>query len=243
MRCDERGDDVVELTISGPGRNALGTKVMNECIAKLEAADGRPVLLTGEGLAFSAGLDLKEVAGLDRHRAEEFLNVLDALVLALYTYPGPTVALVNGHAIAGGCVLALACDYRVATADKATRIGLNEVALGLQFPPAILELVRRRISPMHLETVVLGAGLFEPTEALRLGLVDAVREDPREHACAALAALAAHPTDAYAETKKSLRPKLHGRPGEESHFRQHGLSSWVSPELKVRIASLLAKKK
>lgn len=237
---------MVKLTLSGSGRNALSTAVMTACLAELDAAGGRPLLLSGEGPAFSAGLNLKEVAALDLAGAERFLEVLCRLVDALYRYPAPTVAYVNGHAIAGGCVLALACDYRVAapaSGPDAPRIGLNEVGLGLRFPPAILDLVRRRVPPQHLETVVLGAGLFAPAEALSLGLLDAVREDAHEHARATLTALAAHPAAAYAAAKRALRPALAGSPAELADFAEGGLESWVSPELKARIAALLAPKK
>ena len=94
-----------ELTISGPGKNALGTDVMNALLEGLAEADGRPLLLRGEGDAFSAGLNLKEIASLDPPGMKAFLTKLRDLTTQLFDYPGPTVALVNGHAIAGGCVL------------------------------------------------------------------------------------------------------------------------------------------
>lgn len=232
---------MIEVVLSGPGRNALGMRTMQACLDALEAASGAPVLLTGDGPAFSAGLDLKEVSAFTTETSKTFLALLDRLVDALYSYPGPTAALVNGHAIAGGAVLALCCDYRVAVDDPGVRIGLNEVALGLRFPPAILELVRRRIPAQHLETVVLGAGLFSPREALRLGFLDAVEEAPRPRAEAVLSMLANHPRDAYADTKLALRPKLAGRPQEVAAFEERGIASWSSPELKARIAAILKK--
>ena len=124
------------------------------------------------GETFSAGLDLKEVAGLDAAGTERYLLLLDDLIDALYGYPGPTVAAVNGHAIAGGCVLAICCDLRVMADDTKLRIGLNEVALGLEFPPKILALARRRISRRWIDRVLLEAGLHAPAAALELGLVD-----------------------------------------------------------------------
>jgi enoyl-CoA hydratase len=227
-----------ELVLSGPGLNALGTRLMETILAKLDEAGGAPVLLTGEGPAFSAGLDLKEVAALDLPAAETFLRVLERMVDTLYRYPGPTVAFVNGHAIAGGCVLALACDARVSNSASAARMGLNEVALGLQFPPSILDLVRRRVPPQHLETVVLGAALHLPDEAKQLGLLDVVVEDAHAHARAMVRKLGAHPPAAYAAAKRALRPALAGRPDEVRAFLDEGLASWVSPELKATIARM-----
>ncbi len=230
-----------ELALSFPGKNALGTRAMETILAKLDEARGRPLLITGEGNAFSAGLDLKEVAGFDLAAAQSFLSLLERMVDALYRYPGPTVALVNGHAIAGGCVLTLACDARIVADVQSARIGLNEVALGLRFPPSILELARRRIPPNHLATVVLGAGLHRPDEALRLGMVDTVSSDARALAETTLAALAAHPAAAYVDAKNALCPKLAGRPDELEAFQKSGLQSWVSPELKATIAKMLKK--
>ena len=108
---------------------------MESVIARLRDAAGEPVLVTGAGDAFSAGLNLKEVAALDRHAGERFLGVLEDMVEALFTYPGPMVAAVNGHAIAGGCVVALAAEHRVLASAPQIRIGMNEVALGLEYPP------------------------------------------------------------------------------------------------------------
>jgi len=134
-----------ELVISSTARNAVSTALLEALARDLAAAGGEPVLLSGAGTVFSAGLDLREVAQLDLPGARRLLAALEGVVEALYTYPAPTVALVNGHAIAGGCVLALCCDHRVMTADPGARIGLNEVALGLVFPPKTLAMVRARL--------------------------------------------------------------------------------------------------
>lgn len=231
----------VQVEITGPGKNALGTPVMEELQARLDAAAGRPLLLTGAGDAFSAGLNLKEVASLDEPGMDAFLRRLERLVATLWSYPGPSVALVNGHAIAGGCILALCCDQRLALAQPKLRIGLNEVALGLRFPPSILRLVRTRLSPAHLDEVLLGAGLHGPQDALRLGLVDELVEgDGLEQARARLSALAAHPPDAYAATKAQLRPALIDA-ASDAAFRAI-LPTWTSPELKARIAAILKPK-
>src|SRR5881227_3909428 len=133
---------MIEITLNGPGKNALGSTMMQFVIDGLAAARGEPVLLTGTGDALSAGLDLREVASLDAAGIARFLELLATMTSALYTYPGPLVALVNGHAIAGGCIVAMACDWRVAPRGVKMKMGLNEVALGLRYPPAIMALVK-----------------------------------------------------------------------------------------------------
>lgn len=229
-----------EITLSGPGKNSLGTSMMDFLLEQLRQADGRPVLLTGAGDAFSAGLNLIEVASLDIPGMEAFLRKLELMCATLYTYPGPTVALVNGHAIAGGCILALACDYRVAAPNPKMKIGLNEVALGLRFPPFIMKMVRQRIPNQHLEEVILGAGLHGPESALRLGMIDEIAEDAAGVARARLAALAAHPARGYAGAKADLRGTDAGISAEEERrFLADVLPAWTSDELKARLRAAL----
>lgn len=231
-----------EVILSAPGKNAIGSQVMRQLLSELEGAGGEPLLLTGAGDAFSAGLDLKEVLSLDEPGMAVFLGLLEDLTRALYEYPGPTVALVNGHAIAGGAVLAMCCDHRVAPSDMKGRIGLNEVALGLRFPPRILKLARARVPERHLGRVVLGAELFDARTALEVGLLDELSDDASARAGERLAALSAHPPDAYARAKHLLRGGvLAVTPEEEARFAREDLPSWTSEALRERIRALLGR--
>jgi enoyl-CoA hydratase len=196
---------MIEIRMDGAGKNALGTDMMLFLLERLKGAAGKPVLLTGNGDAFSAGLNLKEVAALNADKMLAFLKTFEECMAALYLYPGPVVAAVNGHAIAGGCVLTLCCDHRVMTSNPRAKIGLNETALGVRFPPRTLVAVRRRLAPQHADRVLLGAELFSPSVALGLGLVDEIADDSITAAYFRLQALAAHPSEAYAQTKADLR--------------------------------------
>jgi enoyl-CoA hydratase len=231
-----------EITMSGPAKNALGTTMLTWLLERLEAAAGEPVLLTGSGDAFSAGLNLKEVASHDPPAMERFLTLLERCMSAFYLYPGPVVALVNGHAIAGGAVLMLTCDHRVATRDPRARIGLNEVALGVRYPPRVLRLVTDRLPRPSLERVVLGADLFEPAAALALGLVDEITDDAANVARAHLERLARHPKDAYAAAKRALRGSvdtdLVTDEAEAAWFRE-AAPTWTSSALKERVLAAL----
>lgn len=226
--------------MDGPGKNSLGSEMMDFLLARLGEANGKPVLLTGKGDAFSAGLNLKEVASLDRAGMEAFLTKLERLMSALFLYPGPTVALVNGHAIAGGGLLTLCCDHRIAAKNPKAKIGLNEVALGLRFPPQVMGIVVYRTRAF--EEVVLGAELFDPDNALRVGLVDEVREDARAAAEKRIALLASHPPAAYAAAKATLRnPAIAVERDSLEKFFADALPAWTSPELKAKIAAVLAR--
>lgn len=231
-----------ELVMSAPGKNALGHELMEWMLGQLDAAGAAPILLRGAGDVFSAGLNLKEVASLDRPGMEHFLQTLERLVERLYVHPAPVVACVNGHAIAGGCVLALCADYRVAVDRPEVRIGLNEVALGLPFPPKVLTVVRRRVPARALERVVLGAALHPPRIALELGLVDEVSADAPELARARVVALADHPAETYAATKRALRGAALTLSSEDEHrFRHELVPAWCAPEVKERVLGVLTR--
>lgn len=228
------------IVFSGPGKNALSTDLMGRALEALHDAKGEPVFLTGEGDAFSAGLNLKEVTSLDDAGLARFLGVLEELVKTLYEYPAPVVAWVNGHAIAGGCVMALCADLRVMTARPGARIGLNEVALGLRFPPLTYAMVRARLAGPSLTRVLLESGLYEAHEALGLGLVDVVGEEA--DARARFEAMVTHPREVFAETKQLVRGRLEATEEERRRFVEHTLPRWASDEQRARLRGLLEKR-
>lgn len=235
---------MIEVVLSGPGKNALSTALMLAVREQLDRAEGAPVLLRGEGDTFSAGLNLVEVGGLDAAGMDTFLTALEDLLHALYNYPGPTVALVAGHAIAGGCLVAMCCDHRVCADDPRLKIGLNEVALGLHFPPQVLALARRRLAPQAFDEAILGARLYGPQEALRVGYVDEVASDAAAVARARLEELARHPREAYLAAKRSIRGGvLDADVARRRAAREALLPVWTAPELRARIQGFLAARK
>jgi enoyl-CoA hydratase/carnithine racemase len=235
---------MIEIRMDGPGKNSLGTAMMTFLIERLRDAAGAPVLLTGAGDAFSAGLNLKEVAGLDEAGMLAFLRLLEDCMSAVYLYPGPTVAAVNGHAIAGGCVLALCCDHRVMTKEPRAKIGLNETALGLRFPPRVLAIVRARLSRRHETRVLLGADLVGAEGALSLGLVDEIADDPVAAARARLQVLASHPAEAYALNKQDLRgaaPSDLCPDDQQDRALRAASKLWCGPAVKKKILRALGR--
>lgn len=232
-----------ELLISFPAKkNATSTATLEALARDLAAAGNAPILLTGAGNVFSAGLDLDEVASLDEAGARRLLEALEGIVEKLFLHPAPTVALVNGHAIAGGCVLALCCDHRVALADPRARIGLNEVAAGLAFPPKTLAMIRARLGTERAEPVILGARLHDPAGALAAGLVDEVADDARSVALARLEALSRHPREAYARAKRALRGRaLEISEAERRELEQEIMPRWCSEETRAAARRLLGR--
>jgi enoyl-CoA hydratase/carnithine racemase len=233
---------MVEITMARPAKNALGTGTMEYLLEQIDGAGGKPILLTGTGDSFSAGLDLKEVVSLDARGMESFLRLLERLMSTLFLYPGPVVALVNGHAIAGGCVLTLCADHRVAATSPTSKIGLNELALGLRFPAQVMAIVRHRVPPQHVEKVVLGGGLFDPARAHALGLVDEVADDARAAAERELGERAAHDAGAYAAAKAALRGDVLP-PEDDEKFAREVLPTWTSPAIREAVSRVLSRKR
>jgi enoyl-CoA hydratase len=184
--------------------NVLDLEHLEELTAAFNGlAEADAVVLTGAGRTFSAGVDLRRILDGGRDYVAEFLPALSAALRAVFDHPRPVVAAVNGHAIAGGCVLAAACDRRLMSAGT---IGVTELLVGVPFPAAVLGAVRFAVGPRTADLVLTGQRL-SPAEALAVGLVDEVVE-PDELLPRALdqaRQLARIPAGTFTMTKRQLR--------------------------------------
>jgi enoyl-CoA hydratase len=209
----ESQNGVAVVTLNRAPVNALSTTFLEQLDKTLEALEEDPqiraLVLTGAGKAFSAGLDLKEVPGYTVEEQRSLIRTLGRALGRLYGFPRPTVAAVNGHAIAGGLILALATDRRLAASDpdREPQLGLTEVQVGIPFPAAPLAVVQAELSPQAARTLVLGAGLHSATEALNLGVVDEIHPaaDLLPRALETARRLAELPAATYARVKGQLR--------------------------------------
>lgn len=177
----------------------------------LDGGDVRGLVLTGSGKAFSAGVDLKRVVAGGAAYVAEFVPALVAAFRAVFDVGKPVVAAIGGHAIAGGFVLAAACDHRITSGGT---IGLPELRVGVPFPDAALEVVRYALGPVAARRVVLDAANRGPADALALGLVDELCEPDalRARAIAAAAELCDRvPADTFRHTKAQLHREIDER--------------------------------
>jgi enoyl-CoA hydratase len=166
----------------------------------------RAVVLTGSGRVFSAGVDLLRLLDGGPDYIRQFLPALSAMLAAVFTHPKPVVAAINGHAVAGGCVLACAADRRMMARD-AGRIGVTELLVGVPFPAAAMEIMRRATAPQYFEDAILSGATYNPPEAVARGLVHDI-VDPHElldRAIDAANTLAALSPAAFAITKRQTR--------------------------------------
>lgn len=213
-----------EFVLRGRGPNTMTLSSLKEFKQFLGDNPDQPLLITGEGRAFSAGLDID---ALIRDDPRQVSDTIEALAAALFLHPAPTVAAVNGHAIAGGCALLQACDLRIARADPAIKIGMPGVALGINYPPKLASILRYRIPANSLDRVLLEADNHSPQQALQLGLLDQLADDEMSVARERLAHLSGHPRAAYAEAKRVLRAQaLHVSDAERAHFQAQFAAHW-----------------
>jgi enoyl-CoA hydratase len=203
------GDGVRILTLNRPPANAINAEFLAalgaQCKAAGEDETVRAVIVEGNGRFFSGGLDLKETAS-GANRVGNLAGSQDDGLFMLWTLPKPTVAMVNGHAIAGGVIIALACDFRI-TQFGGHRLGLNEVAIGLAFPRGAFEIARLAFNNEQLRWTMLEAGLFDAGGAKAMGIVDEIVEPARLETRSIEVAkrLGANGRLAYAHTKRRIQ--------------------------------------
>lgn len=238
----ERHDHVTLIRMDNGKANAVSRGWLDRFEGLLDAlGDTRAVVLTGAGSAFSAGLDLPFLIDLDRAAMEAFIRRFDRAMLRVFALPRPVVAAINGHAIAGGCVLALQADWRVMAEGKG-RIGLNEVQLGIGLPGVVLETARSQVPPASLLPVALEGQLFPPREAQELGLVHDVApaEALVERALAKARQLASVPPAAFAQVKAALRrPAIDRAHASEDREVAAWLDTWFSADARARLRAVV----
>src|SRR5437588_607334 len=160
----ERIGEAVLLRMRAGKANAMGPAWLERMEALLDealAARARALVITGYEAFFSAGLDLPTLDGLDDRAMGSFMSGFSRTMLRIFELPMPVVAAVNGHAIAGGCVLALQADVRIGAASD-FRMGLNEVQLGIGLPAVVLEALRAQVPAASLLPIALEGRLFSP---------------------------------------------------------------------------------
>jgi enoyl-CoA hydratase/carnithine racemase len=238
LDLEDRGE--IKIVRLAHGKvNALDVELLRAIEKTFSSLDDRKaVVLTGAGRSLSAGVDLKRIADGGPDYVRVFRPALSAAVKSVFCHPGPVVAAVNGHAIAGGCVLAAACDIRLMSGGT---IGLSELRVGVPFPGVPLEVMRHVLGPAT-RRLVLGSELLPPREALAAGLIDRVTEPEAllDEAVAEAERLARIPPEVYAFTKRQLQGPARERiealsPADDDRSTQ----MWASPAVREAIIGFM----
>ncbi|XP_063919680.1 enoyl-CoA delta isomerase 1, mitochondrial-like [Zophobas morio] len=173
---------IATATLQRPPVNSLNLELLTELCSTLEQLEknkSRGLILTSSSnTVFSAGLDIYEMYKPNMDRYKQFWTTLQQTWINLYGSSYPTVAVVNGHAPAGGCLLALSCEYRIMLNNFT--IGLNETKLGMIAPTWFAASMRNAIGTRQTELALITGNLFTTDEALKIGLVDEVAQSKDE---------------------------------------------------------------
>lgn len=245
----ERNAGIVTLRLNRPPANALDLEVITElgdAFTELEnEAEARALIVTGSGRFFSAGLDLKAVPAYSADQQRQLATELNRMVGRLYGLKLPAVAAVNGHCIAGGLIVALCCDYRIAAAGD-YKIGLTEARVGVPFPVGPMAVVQGELAPAAARISVLLARNTDPQGALAQGLLDEVQaaEQLLGRAMEMAEEMAALPRSSYGRIKRHLRAAALARIDDAvSNQNEPVLGSWLGAETASASAEVLARDK
>ncbi|HET6489821.1 MAG TPA: enoyl-CoA hydratase/isomerase family protein [Syntrophales bacterium] len=203
-------DGIARVVIHRGKVNALNDSVIDEMSRTFGelALDPsvRAIILTGTGKFFSFGFDIPQFLGYGREQFTRYLTNFTGLYREIFLHPKPVVAMLNGHTIAGACMIASSCDYRVMVSGKA-RISLNEINFGSSVFAGSVEMLKLLVGPRNAESVLYGGAMYSAEEALRMGLIDQVvsEADLEDEAGKIAREYAARDPDAFRSIKGLLR--------------------------------------
>jgi enoyl-CoA hydratase len=242
IELEDRGSVTIMRLVRGKG-NALNLELAvaaDEALQMIAAGPARAAVLTGQGSVFGAGVDLPALLAGGEPYVREFVSRMVDSFERLARFPKPLVAAVNGHAIAGGAIMMMACDQRI-LARGAARIGLTEVLVGVQFPAWALEIARFATPPQHFSELICTGRTYLPEEALKRGLVDELVEPERliERALEVAEEMGAVLPETFAATKMAVRRPLFDAVQKQIAAEKHIIDCWCSPEVQSRIQAFV----
>ncbi|HET6566000.1 MAG TPA: enoyl-CoA hydratase/isomerase family protein [Xanthomonadales bacterium] len=237
---------VREIQLDRPPANALNRELVDQLTGQLnEAADScGAVVISGRPGMFSAGLDVPSLLQEDRDGMVEFWKSFAMLTRTIAFMPVPTVFALTGHCPAGGIVLALYGDYRIMSAGK-FKTGMNEVQVGLVVSPVIKNAAVRLMGPHAAAKILVPGSMLSPEQALSIGLVDALAEDPEAVVREAIQycdMLLSLPSNAMLATRSLVREDLHALFADgQAHVVDRFLELWFSEQTRQTLTEMVAR--
>jgi len=225
-------DHIAILRLNSGPTNPISSKMVDELSQALATLKGnaRGMALCGGDQFFSVGFALPEVLKFDRPAMGDFIERFNRLCLDLFTVPFPTVCALSGHAVAGGNILALTCDYRYA-ASREKKIGLNELPLGLPVPYLADMMLRHTIGNRYASQMIYSGEFMSFSDAKIIGLIDVVGppEELEDFTLDRLSQLASFQSQAFSAVKANKVEAIKGR-YEKNHSskKEMFLDCWFS---------------
>ncbi len=241
-------DTVVVVRLSRGVTNALNLELVSELDALLEriehdASASALVLGSGSEKFFSIGFDIPHLFELPSQDFQTFYAAFNRVCHRLYMLRKPTVAAITGHAVAGGCILALCCDYRF-IADGKKLMGLNEIKLGVPVPYLADCVLRELVGTRYARDMMDTGEFYTPADSLRMGLVDQVLPagDVMARAVDQARLLGAWPREAFALIKQNRVEQVGQRVLARREEKERlFLDCWYSEEARRRLREAIAK--
>lgn len=214
-----------------------------EAFNQIRSSPAKAVVLTGAGGMFSAGVNLVRTSDGGPAYVRQFLPALNAMFDVVFHFPKPVVAAINGHAIAGGCVLACCADRRL-MAQGNGRIGVTELLVGLPFPALAFEIMRLVTTPRYFSQSIYGGETVLPDGGAERGWVHEIVAPAgliaRAIACAQ--SLAALPADTFATTKRQIHaPAIERMEREGGNTDRAVTEIWTAPKATASIRDYVAR--
>jgi enoyl-CoA hydratase len=241
----EVSEGIATVRLNREHGNAINGALLDGLMTAFQQVQDDPevrgILLASSGKLFCPGFDLQELAAFDRAGMERFIGKFGACMLVLYTCPKPVVAAIHGHAVAGGCVLALTTDRRVLR--EGALIGLNEIRVGVPLPFGVAMVLRESVHSNRLEEIALLGRNYSGVEAVETGLAHEVLPEKgfEERTLERLREFASKDARAFGVTKRYLRAAAGERiRAHDALFVREFLDCWFSPETRARIQSIVA---
>ncbi len=242
----ERIQSVAVVRLNRPPVNAFDlpfTCELETALTQIDTEEVGAIVLTGTGDCFSAGLDLKVVPGYDKQEQKDMIVAMGRMLGILYGHRRPTIAAVNGHAVAAGTLLSLACDYRVGPLGD-YRFGLTGAQVGIPYPTAAQAIIQNELDPSTCRVMLLGAERFGPDVALERGVLDELVQsgDVMERALEIAHQRSALPAESYGQIKQRLRATALRRIREANEAGGDPfLEGWMTAESARASAQALAR--
>lgn len=238
-------DHIYHILLDRGKSNAMNLQVVDELIEAIGIAEEDPsiegLILSGKEGFFSAGLDLITLYEYDEAQMRQFWSRFMLLLQKLAAFPKPVVAAITGHSPAGGCVMAICCDYRV-MAEGEYVIGLNEIPVGIVVPHGIFKLYAFWLGQAKAYQSILEGKLFSPTEAKQIGLVDELVPLPRiqNSAMQKIKMLTQYERNAWQNTKRNFRSELVKALAENvDESIEQVLTQWWRPSTRAVLKTII----
>ncbi len=169
----ETSDQVTCVTLNRPPLNTLDLDTILDLEKQFRSLPkDKPVILTGSGKAFSAGVDTKAFFGYSADQKKDMILAITRMTAALLSIRTPVVAAINGHALGGGFVLPLCADYRIAVSDDSHKFGLTEAEAGIPFPIGPTAIIKSELPPPSLRLLTLSSKIVSSDYLKTTGIVD-----------------------------------------------------------------------